>query len=95
MESEEDDRGSSDNEEGTSEAESEERVELVRAKSDANAPGVGVVADHYHVGGRDERVSGGSYRTNAEPKISGDKRERTMRKRAGRKSDESGCSSMD
>ena len=50
-------------------------VELVRAKSDANAPGVGVVADHYHVGGRDERVSGRSYRTNAEPKISGDKRE--------------------
>ena len=28
----------------------------VRSKKDAIAPGAGVVADRYHVGGRDERV---------------------------------------
>ena len=38
----------------------------VRSKKDASAPGAGVVADRYHVGGRDERVSCGVPRVNTE-----------------------------
>ena len=38
----------------------------VRSKKDAIAPGAGVVADRYHVGGRDERVLCGTPRVNTE-----------------------------
>ena len=88
MESEEDKRGSSDNEEGISGSESVEgsdadavevEPEVAAARHNYNprskrgvsveieepmhvkknkiAPGVGVVADRYHVGGRDRRAS--------------------------------------
>ena len=38
----------------------------VRRRKDASAPGAGVVADRYHVGGRDERVWCGALRMNTE-----------------------------
>ena len=45
-------------------------------KKNKIAPGVGVVADHYHVGGRDERISCGSPGVNAESSNSGGERKR-------------------
>ena len=64
-------------------------------KKDKIAPGGGVVADHYHVGGRDERIPRGSPGVNAESSNSGGERKRVARKHAEGKGDELGCSSRD
>ena len=64
-------------------------------KKNKIAPGVGVVADHYHVGGRDERIPRGSPGVNAESSNSGGERRRAARKHAEGKGDELGCSSRD
>ena len=65
------------------------------AKQTEIAPGVGVVADRYHVGGRDKRIPCGSPEVNAESGNSGGERKRVMRKHAEEKGDELGCSSRD
>ena len=65
----------------------------VRSKKDAIAPGAGVVADHNHVGGRDERVLRKSYGANAASESSEVERSNTEWERA--ESSESGCSPSD
>ena len=64
-------------------------------KKNKIAPGVGVVADRYHVGGRDERISCGSPGVNAQSSNSSGERKRVARKHAEGKGDELGCSSRD
>ena len=65
------------------------------AKNTEIAPGVGVVADRYHVGGRVERIPRGSPGVNAGSGNSGSERKLVVQKRAEGKSDELGCSSRD
>ena len=65
------------------------------AKNTEIAPGVGVVADRYHVGGRDERIPRGSPGANTESGYYGGGRKRVMREHAEEKGDELGCSSRD
>ena len=64
-----------------------------RYKKDVIAPGEGVVADHNHVGGRDERVLRKSYGANTESESSDVERSNAERERA--ESGESGCSPSD
>ena len=64
-----------------------------RNKKDVIAPGEGVVADHNHVGGRDERVLRKSYGANAASESSDVERSNTEWERA--ESGESGCSPSD
>ena len=64
-----------------------------RYKKDVIAPGEGVVADHNHVGGRDERVLRKPYGANAESESSGVEPFNPEWKRA--ESGESGCSPSD
>ena len=123
MESEEDKRGSSDNEEGISGSESVEGPDAVAAevepksaatrrnckprvkrgvpvdteepmhvKKNKVAPGVGVVADRYPVGGRDQRVSCRPCGMSAGSESSDVDRSDTDRGRKGNGSGESGCS---
>ena len=123
MESEEDKRGSSDNEEGISGSESvegsdadaaEAELEVAAVRHNCNprskrgvpvdieepmhvkknkiAPGVGVVADRYHVGGRDQRVSCRPCGMSAGSESSDVERSDTDRGRKGSGSGESGCS---
>ena len=124
MESEEDKRGSSDNEEGISGSESVEgsdadaaevEPEVAAARHNYNprskrgvlvdveepmhvkknkiAPGVGVVADRYHVGGRDQRVSCRPDGVTDGSASSDVERSDADRERKRRESDESGRSS--
>ena len=58
---------------------------LTPARNIEIAPGVGVVADRCHVGGRDERIPGGSPGVNAESGYYRGGRKRVMREHARKK----------
>ena len=66
--------------------------EPMHVKKNKISPGVGVVADRYHVGGRDQRVSCRPYGMSAGSEGSDVERSDTDRGRKGSGSGESGCS---